>query len=100
MVLSLRNDTLADDRVASATIDRDAKALRLRLLASMESYELSYQEVMDGREGEWRVLGNVDTSQMTARDFTGTIFGVFAHHSGGAEEAAQWVTFSSYAVDP
>jgi hypothetical protein len=39
-------------------------------------------------ETEWTLLGSIDALEMTACDFNGTLFGVFANITGDAESAS------------
>lgn len=47
--------------------------------ATKVEYTFLFRE--DG-DADWVVLGSLDTKEMTARDFTGTIFGVFTNGKG------------------
>lgn len=83
-------------------------ALELRVTAKGDSYEFSYREKRKGGaptdengDGAWCVLGEVDAKEMTERDFTGTMFGIYATEEGDDLPDAErsWVTFRGYGVD-
>ncbi|KAH7353696.1 glycosyl hydrolase [Plectosphaerella cucumerina] len=99
VVLSLRNNAPEDTRIASASVATDATALAFRLSTTLKRYQFEYCVEGPGGKRPWVVLGEVDTTEMTARDFTGTILGVYAHHGGREGREAQWVTFEGLEID-
>jgi beta-xylosidase len=70
-------------------------AIDLRIQATERMYEFQYRA---GKEDGWSQLGSVDTCEMTAHDFTGPMFGVFACGDDGKEESP--VTFSTFKITP
>ncbi|CZR69335.1 related to xylosidase/arabinosidase [Phialocephala subalpina] len=67
--------------------------ISLKIRATSKMYEFSFQV---GDEGEWRTLGMLDTMDITALDFTGPIFGIFA--SGTAADSERHVQFQDFEV--
>ncbi|KAM0324931.1 hypothetical protein ACHAQA_007897 [Verticillium albo-atrum] len=96
VVLTLRNNTSEDVRVARSVIDSSAKSLIFSISATPKEYEFAYRV----NSGNWKVLGRIDTAEMTARDFTGTILGIFATHQGQGSEGSQWVSYTGLHIDP
>lgn len=86
VVLSVRNNAPADTRVAAVPVGSDVTALMFRLSSMLQRYLFEYCQVSDQSKGTWEVLGEVDTTEMTARDFTGTILGVYAHAEEGSSQ--------------
>lgn len=62
----------------------DGRALQFKIQTSPDRYTFSYREA--DSEADWIVLGSVDSMVMTADDFTGTIFGIFASTSFRSRE--------------
>lgn len=69
--------------------------IKFKIEGTEESYTFFYQ---DDRVPGWSRLGVVDARDMTARDFTGTMFGVFATGRGDAEGVL--VSFVDFKVSP
>ncbi|KAM0275718.1 hypothetical protein ACHAQH_007478 [Verticillium albo-atrum] len=99
VVLSQRNNTAEDVQVAQAVIDGDAMSISFSVSATLKEYMFAYRVKTPTHQGEWEALGRIDTAEMTARDFTGTIFGIFAHHRDGAD-GAEWVSFTEFKIAP
>lgn len=86
----------------------------LTITAKGDKYEFSYQEIShaeSSREMEIsngsgivrpvNILGEVDMIEMSERDFTGTIFGLFANEDGEdmLDSDKTWVSFRCYRVN-
>jgi beta-xylosidase len=98
IVLSMRNNMPQDKIVASEAVDDGVEVVSFKMTASLEAYEFAYR-VRPFQDEEWRVLGKVDTRELTARDFTGTVIGIYAYQQGGDVEDRPWVKFSEFHVD-
>lgn len=122
VVLDVKNNSPVR-RIACAktTFGADVDNLRLMITAKGDQYEFSYQEpksaektakngVVNGNGtsnghmevGEsWCVLGVVDAQELTERDFTGTIFGLYANTDCGdfPDSERLWVSFNDYVVN-
>lgn len=92
--LVLRNNTPEDQVVKRTQLSERPAALQFQIVSSVLRYEFWWK--VDG-DREWTLLGEVDTAEMTCRDFTGTIFGVHARCSAEAS-GRPWVCFSDFAV--
>ncbi|KAL3490517.1 glycosyl hydrolase [Aspergillus germanicus] len=73
------------------TDNMEAAAVELRIQSSAEAYTLSFRPSLSQ---DWRELGHVTSSEMFVRDFTGPLFGVFAH----GEETGEMVEFRHFRV--
>lgn len=69
-------------------------AVEVRIAADAERYEFAFRR--QGREA-WTKLGSADGALMSARDFTGSVFGVFAVFGSG--EGASRVEFDDFEVE-
>lgn len=93
-------DGLAEDRVL-ASVDvslRPGDSIQFSIRSARDSYEFRY--CLGPFEQDF-VLGRVDTRDLTGLDFTGTIFGVFAHCSRPKGKEARnntWISFDDFAV--
>lgn len=61
------------------------------IVSTRDQYHLQYRR---WGEGEYTVLLEFDAMEMTARDFTGTLFGVFA--IGDEDSKDEWVEFEKF----
>jgi beta-xylosidase len=91
-------------------VSRSSTAVDLRVIASAERYALEFRDPDHGRQ--WKQVDMVDTTMLSARDFTGTLMGIFALRSGnaspsnsatddcdsGSDVADQKVTFRNFEV--
>ena len=68
--------------LGSTFLNRNWDRVALKIQSWTEQYDFFYQ--LDAI-GEWILLGSIDAIEMTARDFTGTILGVFASGNGDGE---------------
>ncbi|KAH7399820.1 glycosyl hydrolase [Cadophora sp. MPI-SDFR-AT-0126] len=68
--------------LGSTPLNQSWHRLAFKIQSTTERYEFSYQL---GSVGTWISLGLVDALEMTARDFTGTILGIFASGNGVGE---------------
>jgi beta-xylosidase len=62
-----------------------SQRVQMRISATTLAYEFFIR--MEA-ETEWTLLGSIDALEMTACDFNGTLFGVFANITGDAESAS------------
>ncbi|KAL3447347.1 glycosyl hydrolase [Aspergillus insuetus] len=76
----------------SETDNMESAAVDLRIQSSADAYSLSFRPNL---AQDWRELGHVTASEMFVRDFTGPIFGVFAH----GEETGEMVEFRHFRVE-
>jgi Beta xylosidase C-terminal Concanavalin A-like domain len=60
-----------------------AQTLQMRISASTQSYDFS---IRDEHISDWVSLGSIDALEMTACDFNGTIFGMWASTAESAED--------------
>ncbi|PVH89127.1 glycoside hydrolase family 43 protein [Cadophora sp. DSE1049] len=79
--------------LGSTLLHQNWSRLAFKIQSSTEVYEFFYQ--LDAI-GEWVLLGSVDAIEMTARDFTGTMLGIFA--SGSDEGEGSIVSFEDFNV--
>lgn len=93
--LSLRNHTPEDTFLSVIPVHDSPSKISFRLRATLEAYHFAY--CVD--ESDWREVGSVDTREMTARDFTGTIFGIYACQRQDEDHERGWVTFEDFLVD-
>ncbi|KAG4430427.1 hypothetical protein IFR05_014097 [Cadophora sp. M221] len=70
--------------LGSTPLSQSWSRLGFSIQSCTERYDFFYQ--LDG-VGEWILLGSVDAIEMTARDFTGTMMGIFTSGSGEGEGA-------------
>lgn len=61
--------------------------IKFEVRASPNEYGFFFQERNGSSGGEWVSCGSVDTLKMTAWDFTGTCFGIFASSTSEHEKA-------------
>lgn len=126
VVLDVKNNS-AVRRIASKNTALGAKSdlLKLMIVARGDMYEFSYQEVAvtktktdntmasgSGTSGDhtndtgkdsvlpWCVLGQVDAVEMTGRDFTGILLGLYANETGDeiSDSERTWVSFKDYII--
>jgi hypothetical protein len=64
-----------------------------RIRATKEKYIFEFHT---GSGSKWKVMGSIGALEMTACDFTGTIFGVFA--CGKNESDGAFVSFEDFDV--
>lgn len=57
-------------------VSRSSTAVDLRIIAGEERYALEFRDPDHDRR--WKQVDMVDTTMLTARDFTGTVMGIFA----------------------
>ncbi|KAJ9130835.1 Xylosidase/arabinosidase [Pleurostoma richardsiae] len=81
--------------VKSKPLGSRVEEIAFRVSATETAYEFSYQ--LHG-SSSWNALGEIDSLDMTARDFTGTIIGLFATARGGL--ALDVVTFRGLVEAP
>lgn len=62
-----------------------SQRVQMRISATTLAYEFFIR--MEA-ETEWTLLGSIDALEMTACDFNGTLFGVFANITGDAESVS------------
>lgn len=128
IVLDLKNNSpVRRIACAEAALGADVDTLRLMITAKGDMYEFSYQELKSAEKtaentvvngngtsnghmkgavvenkagGSWCVLDEVDAEEMTERDFTGTIFGLYANKDGGdlPDSERPWISFKDYVV--
>jgi hypothetical protein len=91
-------------------VARSSTAVDLRIIASTERYALEFRDPDNDRQ--WKQVDMVDTTMLSARDFTGTVIGIFALRDGnasasnsanddcdsGSDVADQKVTFRNFEV--
>lgn len=103
VVLDARNNApVRRVALAAAALAADVEAVELLVTAKGDSYEFSYREKRrDGSLAELAALGEVDAKEFTERDFTGTLFGIYATEEGDdvPESDRNWVSFRAYEVD-
>ncbi|EMC96872.1 glycoside hydrolase family 43 protein [Baudoinia panamericana UAMH 10762] len=75
--------------------DHPGDKIQLGIDSCQTHYTFQYRE---DPSSPWTVLGSVDTLDLTCRDFTGTILGVFAHNTTLQNFEGDWVTFSHLTV--
>jgi len=68
--------------LGSILLDQNWSRIAFKIQSCTEIYEFLYR--LDAF-GDWKLLGSIDAIEMTARDFTGTILGIFASGSGDGE---------------
>ena len=73
----------------------DASAIQLQIRADEMKYEFLYRTSPDQI---WTMVNSIDTLEMTARDFTGSVFGVYA--SGQSKGVDRRVRFEEFVVLP
>jgi beta-xylosidase len=89
------------NKVTASSISKDTDEglpitvtkLRFKIEGTRESYIFSYAVSGDDTEN-WRPLHVVDSIEMTARDFTGTVFGVYV--CGDDESSTESVKFQDF----
>ena len=86
---SARNQTIQPLITTSFNPHLGFLALSIRVTKSR--YEFYYQ--VDRHKG-WKCLGSMDSMEMTTRDFTGTVIGIFAN--GNEEEEQLFVSFENF----
>ena len=92
--LVLRNNEPQDRVLGRKKLDKLSELLQLYITASSKSYEFRWNAHGDDQA---QLLGEVDTAEMSCRDFTGTLFGLHALCS--TEQPAQdWVHFRDFTV--
>jgi beta-xylosidase len=64
--------------------------IRFQVKSTAKEYEFNYQV---RNSNEWETIGRIDSMDMTAYDFTGTIFGIFASTE---EESSSPVIFTEF----
>ncbi|KAF8847890.1 hypothetical protein BDZ45DRAFT_733305 [Acephala macrosclerotiorum] len=79
--------------VESPSTLNSSSPIFLKIEASSSAYEFLFRVE---NEGEWKALGVLDTMDMTALDFTGPIFGIFA--SGTGLDTKTEIPFQSFEV--
>lgn len=95
ITLSLRNNTLDIEVLSSLSVGHSPPKISFRLKATLEAYHFAY--CADG--SNWEEIGSVDTREMTARDFTGTVFGIFALQEGGEDCDRKWVAINNFLIE-
>ncbi|KAF9875389.1 xylosidase [Colletotrichum karsti] len=80
---------------SSFSIDSSTKRLYLRVVTSVQKYQLSYREK---EEEDWREVGSAEVADLVAREMTGPIFGLFAH-AVDAEAEGEEVTFKKFVIE-
>lgn len=79
----------------SSTIKGPVAKLVRKISFEIQATKLEYTFLFRlEHDGDWVVLGNLDSKEMTAREFTGTMFGVFAN--GKANAVGAWVNFRDF----
>ncbi|KAI4940183.1 hypothetical protein J4E86_011149 [Alternaria arbusti] len=63
-------------------VSRSSTAVDLRIIAAEERYALEFRD--PERDRRWNQVDVVDTRMLSARDFTGTVMGIFALTDGNA----------------
>ncbi|KAI4646157.1 uncharacterized protein J4E79_010666 [Alternaria viburni] len=63
-------------------VSRSSTAVDLRIIAAEERYALEFRD--PERDRRWNQVDVVDTRMLSARDFTGTVIGIFALTDGNA----------------
>ena len=91
--LNLRNNTPENQSVGQRQLETFPDVLQLKIEASEKSYRFWWKASGDI---DWNLLGEVDTAEMTCRDFTGTLFGLHAHRLD--KITASWVEFKDFGV--
>ena len=91
-------------RVAEAGLAEDVIVAKVRLpISPVHLVQLSIETSQEAYDFQYRLhpadrytsLGLVDAIDMTGRDFTGTILGVFAHHTTEEIASQGWVSFEN-----
>jgi beta-xylosidase len=67
-------------------VARTSTTVDLRIIASAECYALEFRDSENGRR--WLPVDVVDTGMLSARDFTGTVMGIFALTDANASPTA------------
>jgi len=91
--LSLRNNTSADKSIAIKKLHTIPESLSFNVTSSASTYDFWWKALPGS---QWESLGQIDTAEMTCRDFTGTLFGIFAHTSD--ESRSEWAEFQDFSV--
>ncbi|KAH8679244.1 putative xylosidase/arabinosidase [Ilyonectria robusta] len=84
------------DLISKVSITKGSTGkLGLRIQSSKQDYSFSFSS--DGEEG-WRTIGSVPLEAFAQKDFTGTLFGVFAVGDSTPEDEESLVTFRSFQI--
>lgn len=95
IILSVRNKSPEDKIIAELPVERHIQSIGFRFKSSLDTY------LFECRKGEmkWQVVGTVDMRELTARDFTGTVAGVYACHQGETVLDREWVAFRDLQIE-
>ncbi|KAH6633809.1 glycosyl hydrolase [Boeremia exigua] len=74
---------------------QSTRAVEMRIVSSPAQYEFTYR-LEEGKE--WMTVGSADAALLSAKDFTGSVFGVFAVCEQGETHTAK-VSFSNFIVE-
>lgn len=83
----------------SKTLDADSTSIKFKITSEPGKYSFFWGDATkDGDEG-WTIAAEVDSMLLSARDMTGTIFGIFADKDEATNQSDKdWITFEDFSI--
>lgn len=83
----------------SKTLDAESTSIKFKITSEPGKYSFFWCDPAKDGEAEWTIAAEVDSILLSARDMTGTIFGIFADRGEGTNQSDKdWVRFEDFTV--